>query len=547
MGTFRQFPYTNFHEINLDWLLKMMCDLELEWEDFTVNWSEEVKNEVDKWLEEHPEATTTVLDGSISTVKLADGAVTFDKVAASLLDDIYNKEKIYEIDNLTISKRLLKNSNYTRAFVSRKLKFAYINDTSYGLQSAEYVDSLDHIILGFTDGLESGICKLVEVEKDFQTVIRVAEGLSLGHVNDLAYNPATNKLYAATMTTGVYANQIAIIDPETLTITGAIDVQMPIYQLSYDRTNNVFYAGSNYSNYIFDADFNIINTTNIANFDTLFNETTTGQGSCVYEGNYILLRENDNSVFLITHNYNTGVIEQVQEYTNILAGDEAEAIVNIPNDGLYVISGQGYISAYKLKTKQIGSDEDMFNIFASGNRIVNNSDLNDFVQPGKYFTLDGASTDTLLNRPVELTSRGIVLLVFSQAFNWLTQVIIGTGNEKSHMYTRQKSLTGTWSDWRALQAEARLITSNPVAVNGTAQIPGNILSNYKVITITCARGRYAGSVTLPTSSITAGDVVNGICIMARHDQYWELGISTTGLITNKAQSGVSDPYIKIAY
>lgn len=42
---------------------------------------------VSDWLDEHPEATTTVPDGSISTVKLADGAVTGVKIADGTIPD----------------------------------------------------------------------------------------------------------------------------------------------------------------------------------------------------------------------------------------------------------------------------------------------------------------------------------------------------------------------------------------------------------------------------------------------------------------------------
>ena len=45
---------------------------------------EQVQAAVDAWLEDHPEATTTVQDGAITTVKLADNAVTEDKLSESL-------------------------------------------------------------------------------------------------------------------------------------------------------------------------------------------------------------------------------------------------------------------------------------------------------------------------------------------------------------------------------------------------------------------------------------------------------------------------------
>ena len=41
---------------------------------------EVITEAVDAWLEEHPEATTTVQDGAITTAKLADGAVTGAKL-----------------------------------------------------------------------------------------------------------------------------------------------------------------------------------------------------------------------------------------------------------------------------------------------------------------------------------------------------------------------------------------------------------------------------------------------------------------------------------
>lgn len=41
---FEQFPYTNFHEINLDWILKKVKDMETEFEDYKASVNEIIKD-----------------------------------------------------------------------------------------------------------------------------------------------------------------------------------------------------------------------------------------------------------------------------------------------------------------------------------------------------------------------------------------------------------------------------------------------------------------------------------------------------------------------
>ena len=50
------------------------------WTDPVVPSDAQAEAVIEQWLDDHPEATTTVLDGSITTVKLADGAVTNQKL-----------------------------------------------------------------------------------------------------------------------------------------------------------------------------------------------------------------------------------------------------------------------------------------------------------------------------------------------------------------------------------------------------------------------------------------------------------------------------------
>lgn len=71
MGIFRQFPYTNFHEINLNWLLKEMKKLEETMANFFIDIDDKIAADVDEWLTNHPEATTTVMDHSLTSIKFA--------------------------------------------------------------------------------------------------------------------------------------------------------------------------------------------------------------------------------------------------------------------------------------------------------------------------------------------------------------------------------------------------------------------------------------------------------------------------------------------
>lgn len=63
-----KFPYTNFHELNLDWIIETIKKLEKVYETIP----ESLQVFVNNWLDEHPEATTTVEDGSLTASKFTD-------------------------------------------------------------------------------------------------------------------------------------------------------------------------------------------------------------------------------------------------------------------------------------------------------------------------------------------------------------------------------------------------------------------------------------------------------------------------------------------
>lgn len=76
MGLYEHFPYLNFHDLNLDWILSTVRSLEAKVNGLQLD----IRQYVYDWLNAHPEATTTVLDGAITRPKLnasLDSEITF--------------------------------------------------------------------------------------------------------------------------------------------------------------------------------------------------------------------------------------------------------------------------------------------------------------------------------------------------------------------------------------------------------------------------------------------------------------------------------------
>lgn len=127
MGIFRQFPYTNFHEMNLDWVINTVKQLEVEWERTRDEWatykefidnyfenldvSQEVldalrifasdgtlneiidpviANAVTEWLNEHVTPTTPIIDSSLTI----DGAGADAKTVGEIFKKTLNRKKV---------------------------------------------------------------------------------------------------------------------------------------------------------------------------------------------------------------------------------------------------------------------------------------------------------------------------------------------------------------------------------------------------------------------------------------------------------------------
>ena len=67
-----RYPYTDFHELNLDWILGKITELDHAVKNWLQNVTPTIRDTVNQWLDDHPEATTTVEDGAITFQKLSD-------------------------------------------------------------------------------------------------------------------------------------------------------------------------------------------------------------------------------------------------------------------------------------------------------------------------------------------------------------------------------------------------------------------------------------------------------------------------------------------
>ena len=80
MGIFQQFPYTNFHELNLDEILKIVKENTDKINDFILDITDQIQEQVGEWIKKHPEYVTTVMDHSIKSSKFYSESVPFYNV-----------------------------------------------------------------------------------------------------------------------------------------------------------------------------------------------------------------------------------------------------------------------------------------------------------------------------------------------------------------------------------------------------------------------------------------------------------------------------------
>lgn len=389
MGIFRQFPYTNFHDLNLDWLIGRIKelwqgveDIDEKVDNFIADTEPTIRDEVDKWLDEHPEATTTVQDHSLTEIKFADelayktikdyvtpqmfGAVgdgitddtqAFKDAIASgkkvlvpagdymltetiISDDsiIFSDAGSYPQNKVVISKEIL-SSGVSPAYQDG----VYLSPLGLkGIQGCVWNSKNNTMIMSSNNSnAGTNIPALIEVDWENKTLLKTLTGTRLGHANDITYNPHTNKIYVATLE----GNRIEVIDADLFTYNNPIEVDnlAGIFQISYDPDARIYYIGSYEGMYIYDENFEQIKKIHDGHITVDFTNNPTyphiqawaSQGSCVFNGQFFGLiwiwAEPGFTTYarLIQYDNVNGGIKAMYDFPTLGSDDEPEALVNM--------------------------------------------------------------------------------------------------------------------------------------------------------------------------------------------------------------------------
>lgn len=146
MGVFRNFPYSNFHEMNLDWLLSKFYELSDKFDKFTVDTTNIIIKAVNKWLSEHPESLAPEFFKTFNEVSLHKVAPEYISEDAFIPDShsangftadenyFYIAHHITDEDFLSITrvdKVTLESNSYTMPFKGHGNTISYYNGYLY--------------------------------------------------------------------------------------------------------------------------------------------------------------------------------------------------------------------------------------------------------------------------------------------------------------------------------------------------------------------------------------------------------------------------------
>lgn len=253
-----------------------------------------VKQYVENWLDEHPEATTTVEDGAITSAKLNEEIYLTDEDVYNIKNGgTYSGVKVLNGYELKYYNDL---SKLEWGFTKGKVTCNVIGELPLGVQGACWVDAHNYV---FAIPDTPTTCNVYKWDESTHTLSDPVN-LQVYHANSIAYNPTNGYLYFADAITndgqGDLLNTITVVRYSDLSFVKRITspAEGGIYSVAYDRDTNTFYSTNYRGNtegqanalYEWNGEFESVNRKIILDDLTVrFNPTSSSQGvQCVVNG-----------------------------------------------------------------------------------------------------------------------------------------------------------------------------------------------------------------------------------------------------------------------
>lgn len=446
-----------------------------------------IRSEIDEWLDEHPEATTTVQDGTVTDAKLS------PSLSAKVDDSALN----FNTSRVTM------------------LRNTICGDANHYLQGGTFVSSTGHFVVAFAPISGSGATDtiLVELDTDFTTVIKRVSSANYGHANDLTYNPNTDKIYVSSTgqaSGSMYERKVLVVNASTLTIESGIAFTNLVTAISYDAVNNVYYTVESVDDtrkvFKYDANFNLLE--NIGDAFLIDPVRQVGQCSVCYNGRfyYVTVSNYRNHTVWINTFGSDAKIWQIDNF----AYYEPEIIFEY-SGSLYMLSIKSNTYIY---VDRIGTDRTIYDrteeYYLRGTLLITGADLNDVTNTGRYYMTE-ASASTIVNGPYTIMHQ-FSMDVLHIGYDGLCQII--TVNNR--MQFIRTFLNNTWTEWASLRSGRKYVgktintgnyyTAGFVTVAGKSirfSIPMEIERDVNTASITGGSIRLlqGGNVVLDTSAI----------------------------------------------
>ena len=267
MGIFRQFPYTNFHELNLDWILNELRGIDEK------------------------------LDEALDTIKEKIADLVDDPAIREKIDEIIEEyltpEQINEILAMVIERLTpLAQPNPEYINISNG-KGRLINDNTNRVPQGSCCDGTYYYVYRNNYLGGAGVIDKYNMNGELypRTEYNVGEypvehgtedwtyvdskAINLGHGNGMFYKEDEHKIYVSAYSHGADDSQtpdasVYVVDPDTLTVVETINAQYPLLGIGYNYKleqwvgYNILYGNNDINNLIiYDKDWNIIKIENV--------------------------------------------------------------------------------------------------------------------------------------------------------------------------------------------------------------------------------------------------------------------------------------------